>query len=118
VGQELNPVSAVSHITVVIPASGRRISLQLDDEIQVGRRDPAHNHFPALDLTEDQGSLLGVSRVHALIQASLEGVVLVDQGSANGTYLNGYQLPPQLPYLLHSGDEVRFGQLLVHFFLE
>jgi pSer/pThr/pTyr-binding forkhead associated (FHA) protein len=117
-GQELNPVSEVSHITVVIPASGRRIRLELSDEIQVGRNDPANDHFPELDLTEDQGSALGVSRVHALIRCSTEGIVLVDEGSANGTSLNGYHLPPQLPYPLHSGDEVRFGQLLVHLFFD
>lgn len=117
-GQELNPVSEVSSITVVIPASGRRIHLELGDEIRVGRADPGNNHLPELDLTEDQGSALGVSRVHALIRSSAEGIVLIDEGSANGTYLNGYHLPPQLPYPLHSGDEVRFGQLLVHLFLE
>lgn len=117
-GQELNPVSEVSHITVVIPASGRRIRLELNDEIHVGRNDPGNNHFPELDLTDDQGAALGVSRVHALIRSSSEGIVLIDEESANGTFLNGYHLPPQLPYPLHSGDEVRFGQLLVHLFLE
>lgn len=118
VGQELNPLSEVNQITVVIPASGRRIRLALDDEIRVGRSDPNNQHFPELDLTEDRGSTLGVSRVHALIRRSPEGIVLIDEGSANGTFLNGYHLPPQLPYPLHSGDEVRFGQLLVHLFLE
>lgn len=118
VGQELNPVWEVSQVTAVIPASGRRILLALEDEIHVGRSDPANDHFPELDLTEDQGSALGVSRVHALIRCSSEGIVLIDEESANGTFLNGYHLPPQLPYPLHSGDEVRFGRLLVHFFLE
>ncbi len=118
VGQELNPLWEVSQLTVVIPASGRRVRLTLDDEIRIGRSDPRHDHFPELDLTEDRGSALGVSRVHALIRCSSEGVVLIDEGSANGTFLNGYHLPPQLPYPLHSGDEVRFGQLLVHLFLE
>jgi hypothetical protein len=117
-GQALTPSDVASVMTVVIPSSGRRIQLELSQEIQVGRSDPANDHYPALDLTEDQGSTLGVSRVHASIQPSPEGVLLVDEGSANGTYLNGYHLPPQLPYPLRSGDEVRFGRLLVHVFLE
>src|SRR5690606_18028078 len=52
VGQELNPVWEVSQVTAVIPASGRRILLALEDEIHVGRSDPANDHFPELDLTE------------------------------------------------------------------
>ena len=118
VGQELNPVWEVSHVTAVIPASGRRIRLELNDEIRIGRSDPDNDHFPELDLTGDQGTALGVSRVHALIRCSREGIVLIDEESANGTYLNNYHLPPELPYPLHSGDEVRFGRLLVHFFFE
>jgi hypothetical protein len=117
-GQGLAPSEAANFLTVVIPSSGRRIQLDLSQEIAVGRTDPANDHYPGLDLTEDQGSALGVSRMHATIQPSPEGVLLVDAGSANGTYLNGYHLPPQLPYPLRSGDEVRFGRLLVHVFLE
>lgn len=117
-GREVTTREAISTLTLVIPSSGRRIQLALDQEIQVGRTDAANDHYPALDLTEDQGSVLGVSRVHASIQPSPEGVLLVDEGSANGTYLNGFHLPPQLPYALRSGDEVRFGRLLVHVFLE
>ena len=117
-GQGLSSSQSANFLTVVIPSSGRRIQLDLGQEIAVGRTDPANDHFPALDLTVDQGSALGVSRMHATIQPSPEGVLLVDAGSANGTYLNGYHLPPQLPYPLRSGDEVRFGRLLVHVFLE
>lgn len=117
-GRELTAGEAVSTLTVVIPSSGRRIELDLSQEVQVGRTDPENGHYPALDLTDDQGSTLGVSRVHASIQPTAEGILLVDEGSANGTYLNGFHLPPQLPYALRSGDEVRFGRLLVHIFLE
>lgn len=118
IGQEMEHENAASMITVVIPSSGRRIRLPLDHEIQIGRSDSTHGYLPELDFTEDQGSALGVSRRHAVIQPTPEGILLIDEGSTNGTYLNGYHLPPQLPYPLHSGDEVRFGRLLVHIFLE
>ncbi len=117
-GQGLSPAQATNIVTVMIPSSGRRLQLELSHDIVVGRLDPANDHFPALDLTDDNGSALGVSRMHATIRLSPEGIQLVDEGSANGTYLNGYHLPPQLPYPLRSGDEVRFGRLLVHIFLE
>jgi pSer/pThr/pTyr-binding forkhead associated (FHA) protein len=74
--------------------------------------------LPELDLTKDRGSDFGVSRLHASIQASNRGVVLIDLGSTNGTLLNNYRLPPDLPYPLHNGDEIRFGRLLVHVFFE
>lgn len=118
VGQETNPATEAQKITFLIPSSGRRIRMDLDQEIQIGRADPNAQHYPELDLTEDQGDAHGVSRLHALIRRSDEGVVLIDDSSTNGTLLNGYQLPPDLPYPIHSGDEVRFGQLLVHIFLD
>lgn len=118
IGQEANPATEAQEITFLIPSSGRRIEMDLDQEIQIGRADPGAQHYPELDLTEDEGGTHGVSRLHALIRRSDEGIVLVDESSTNGTLLNGYRLPPDLPYPVHSGDEVRFGRLLVHIFLD
>ena len=117
-GQEIDPVVGVSEVTIVIPSSGRRLRKELKKKIAVGRSDPDMGHFPELDLTEDQGIQHGVSRHHADIENSSEGVVLLDRESRNGTYLNNYRLPPDLPYPLYSGDEVRFGTLLVYIFIE
>ena len=118
VGQEINPTLEVEKITFVVPTSGRRLQLSLENQIRIGRADPSAGHEPELDLTGDDGAEEGVSRYHAVIRVFGEGVVIVDQESRNGTFLNGYRLPPELPYPLHSGDEIRFGQLLVHVFLE
>jgi len=118
VGQESDPSLDVQKITFVIPSSGRRVQMEAAQEIRIGRVDPHADHFPELDLSQDEGGAYGVSRFHALIQPSGGGVVIIDRSSTNGTLLNGYHLPPDLPYPLHSGDEVRFGQLLVHIFLE
>jgi hypothetical protein len=117
-GQEVEPVQVAKAIVFVIPGSGRRVRLPLDQSIHIGRADPNQAYEPALDLTEDEGAEHGVSRQHATIVNSHEGVFIVDLDSTNGTQLNEFRLPPQLPYLLHSGDELRFGQLLVHVFLE
>jgi hypothetical protein len=117
-GQELGPVVEAKQVTFVIPSSGRRISLSLQEEIHIGRADPGRSDQPELDLTHDNGAEYGVSRSHAAIQASHRGVALVDLNSTNGTLLNNYRLPPDLPYPLHNGDEIRFGRLLVHVFFE
>lgn len=118
IGQESEPRREVRKITFVIPSSGRRVQVDLDHQIRIGRADPRAHHQPELDLTEDEGSVHGVSRLHAYIQSAGEAIVLVDDNSTNGTLLNGFRLPADLPYPLHSGDEVRFGTLLVHVFLE
>jgi pSer/pThr/pTyr-binding forkhead associated (FHA) protein len=117
-GQEFEPVIEAKQVTFVIPSSGRRVSLNLEEEIHIGRADPSRDMQPQLDLTHDSGAEYGVSRLHAAIQSSHRGVALVDLNSTNGTLLNNYRLPPDLPYPLHNGDEIRFGRLLVHVFFE
>ena len=118
IGQDVNPVTKAELITFVIPISGRHIKLTLDDTIRIGRADPTASLYPELDLTADGGAEYGVSRLHASIDLSDEGVLIVDMSSTNGTLLNNYRLPPELPYPLRSGDEIRFGELLVHIFLD
>lgn len=117
-GQDFGAVSEAKRVMFVIPSSGRRVFLELEEEIRVGRKDVERQVMPELDLTTDRGSDFGVSRLHASIQSQNRGVVLVDLGSTNGTLLNNYRLPPDLPYPLHNGDEIRFGRLLVHVFFE
>ena len=117
VGQDMMASVEARQLTFVIPTSGRRHSVEIKDEIRVGRTDQAANYFPELDLTVDDGVHKGVSRRHAVIQRSSRGILLVDLNSTNGTSLNNFRIPPDLPYPLNNGDEIRFGQLLVHVFL-
>lgn len=113
--ETLTPSDSVRNITLVVPSSRRRFKLAVQDELRIGR---ASSEFvPEVDLTDDDGAEKGVSRLHAKIQSVQEGVVLIDLDSTNGTLLNNYRLPPNEPYPVHSGDEIRFGDLLVHLFL-
>ena len=114
----LEPEQRPQTITFFIPSSRRRLKLDLHGEIRIGRADPQTQLIPELDLTSDDGAGKGVSRLHAAIRAYKQGVVLVDLGSTNGTLLNTYRLPPERPFPIKSGDEIRFGDLLVHLFLE
>lgn len=75
----------------------------------IGRRDPAHNHHPELDLADyDRGI---ASRRHALIDRQGDKYLLIDQGSVNGTTVNNVPLTPHRPYLLHHGDRIRIGEV-------
>ena len=104
-------------IIFVIPSTGRRMKLDLSREISIGRVDSRQGIWPEVDLTLDRGADSGVSRRHALVRNSDEGVLLVDLGSTNGTHVNDKRLPPEQPHLISNGDSVRFGQLLVQIYL-
>ncbi|XP_072215466.1 angiogenic factor with G patch and FHA domains 1 isoform X1 [Excalfactoria chinensis] len=64
---------------------------------------------------------VGVSKFHAEIyfDHDLQNYVLVDQGSQNGTVVNGNQiLQPKTkcdPYILEHGDEVKIGETVLSF---
>ncbi|MGC8835081.1 MAG: FHA domain-containing protein, partial [Armatimonadota bacterium] len=47
-----------------------------------------------------------VSRRHAVIQRVGNSLVIVDEGSSNGTFVNGVRVTSQQ---LNPGDEVRLG---------
>ena len=112
----LTSTSTVRQVTLVVPSSRRRFKLELQEELQIGRA--SSELVPEVDLTDDDGAEKGVSRLHAKIKSVQQGAVLIDLDSTNGTLLNNYRLPPHESYPLYSGDEIRFGDLLVHLFLE
>ncbi len=115
---EAEPVHNGKRIMFVIPSSRRRFDLELNRQIRVGRSDQDVDVIPELDLSSDLGAEKGVSRMHATFQLIKQGIVLFDLGSTNGTTLNNARLPAHQPFLINSGDEIRFGDLLVHVFFD
>jgi pSer/pThr/pTyr-binding forkhead associated (FHA) protein len=55
---------------------------------------------------------LAVSRLHTTINRENGGFVLRDEGSANGTYINGKRITEQP---LEEGDEIQVGQSVLAF---
>lgn len=51
-----------------------------------------------------------VSRIHAKLIQDVQGCAVVDIGSTNGTYINGFRISEQQKYYLEDGDKVRFAQ--------
>src|SRR5262245_23524628 len=79
----------------LVPAAGTPIQVDKDQAI-VGRE-------PACDVFVNDGS---VSRRHPRLERRGRGWFVVDQGSANGTYLDSQRVSDGL---LRPGQELRFG---------
>ncbi len=110
--------SASPSVCLVVINSGRRIVVDGGQELLVGRKDNQRGIYPDVDLGLDGGYDAGVSRRHAIIAPSAGGFVIEDLSSANGTFLNGRRLPAQTPTPIRSGDELKFGTLILRFEVE
>ena len=100
-------------LTLVIMNSGRRITLDVSDDLLIGRKDNARGIFPDIDLGLDGGYDAGVSRRHAILSYKGNVYFVEDLGSGNGTFVNDRRLSPQTPTPLANGDEVKCGTLLM-----
>ncbi len=83
--------------------SGQRWSV--DRELTIGR-DPVC----ALVIPDRQ-----VSRIHARLSATPEGILLEDLGSKNGTFINGEQIID--PVILSDGDEIQVAMVQTFIYL-
>lgn len=100
-------------LTLVIMNSGRRIKLDISEDLLIGRKDNARGIYPDVDLGLDGGYDAGVSRRHAILSFKNHTYQIEDLGSANGTFVNGKRLAPQVAMVLANGDEVKCGTLLM-----
>lgn len=71
----------------------------------VGRKSEARAIFPEIAVFWDDA----VSHRHALLERDSAGLVLRDIGSANGTRLNGVEVPPMTDQRLADGDRIALG---------
>lgn len=82
----------------------------------LGRTRAEQGHRPDFDMSfyDPEGY---VSRRHAHIVRARNGYFIIDLGSSNGTYVNDRLLPPQRPQLLHNGDQITIGEVVIQFLL-
>jgi transcriptional regulator with GAF, ATPase, and Fis domain len=87
----------------VLPVAGARpVTVAVDQApIEIGRI----GHARSLALTDPE-----VSRLHALVIAEGDGWVVVDQGSHNGTFVDGVRTPRAA---LRDGSLIRIGKTLI-----
>jgi hypothetical protein len=91
--------------------TGDIISLLGRDNYTLGRSGEGQAVIPDVDLLPYQAFDKGVSRIHAELHVTPDGVYVCDLDSANGTYLNGKRLDPQEPIPARHGDLVQLGNL-------
>jgi hypothetical protein len=94
-----------------IGAEGRQVVLPLDRVLHIGRQDPSRDLFPEIDVTDDGPAGRSVSRRHAKISKQDQSVIITDQGSSNGTFVNDKKLKPFEYKAIHSGDTLHLGRL-------
>lgn len=90
--------------------NGKSFELSGKQNYMIGRRDP-NGQMPDVDLTDWNGAACGVSRQHAAIHVTSDGVSIEDLESLNETIRNGYRLLPHQRYPLQDGDELRLGSI-------
>lgn len=82
-------------------------------ELIIGRKDPETGLLPQIDLTPERASKMGVSRNHAMI-VQLDGTLHIrDNGSSNGTFLNGQRLIEDKMRVLRDGDDIQVGKIVL-----
>lgn len=105
-------------LRLMILNSGRVVELSSAQEtIIIGRVDLQTGDQPDVDLTQDNGQELGVSRRHARITFKDNHPYITDLGSANKTFLNRQALTRGEQYQLQDGDEVRLGNVIMKIIL-
>ncbi len=94
------------------PDFGKLIIRSADGERVITLRQPQYTigRNPARDLHLDSPV---VSNMHGRIEAGPQGAHLIDLGSTNGTFIGERRLPPNQPYPLVPGEEVRIGPFIL-----
>ena len=78
-------------------------------EMRIGRRSVSSGITPEIDLSVPPADP-GVSRLHAVLLRAPDGTwAVVDPGSANGTLVNGSEIPEGQAVPLRSGDLIHVG---------
>lgn len=91
--------------------TGQVLPLSNRNEFTMGRVSEGQPIMPDIDLSPYQAYAAGVSRLHAVIKRDGARIIFIDLGSANGTYVNGKRLVPNVEQVLNHGDVVALGKL-------
>jgi hypothetical protein len=98
--------TAVSRLTLLDKNRDYSLSTEITT---IGRRSPADQIEPDIDLTDDDPESY-VSRRHAQIIKTDEHYVYEDVGSSNGSFINNVRAQPGVQQILKDGDRVRVGK--------
>lgn len=91
--------------------TGQVLPLSVKNEFTIGRVSEGQPIMPDVDLSPYQAYAAGVSRLHAVIKREGKRIIFIDLGSANGTYINGKRLNPNVDQVINHGDIIALGKL-------
>jgi serine/threonine protein kinase len=95
------------------PMIKTKVVFQVNDSTTKIGRSATNTESPTIDLAPlDQGRI--ISRLHAIIECRNGHYLIKDNGSHNGTWVNGKQLAANEDLLLKDGDDIRFGSQQSH----
>ena len=112
------PVSIKNWVTLHLLDTGQVLPLAERSEFTIGRISEGQPIMPDIDLSPYQAYANGVSRLHAVIKREASHIFLMDLDSANGTYINGKRLNPNVEHTLKNGDVVALGKLKIQILLK
>ncbi len=95
---------------IYTPTQYEAIGIDLYSEIVIGRSQ-TYPGQPLLDMDKYGAKDLGVSRQHLVMRPSPDGLYVIDQGSTNGTQINGVQAGLGLAVPIKSGDILKLSRL-------
>jgi hypothetical protein len=98
--------------------TGQVLPLSVRNEFTIGRISEGQPIMPDVDLSPYQAYAAGVSRLHAVIKRDGGRIIFIDLGSANGTYINGKRLTPNVEQTLNHGDIIALGKLKLQILLK
>jgi pSer/pThr/pTyr-binding forkhead associated (FHA) protein len=90
-----------------------RFPLRPGERALMGREVEFMLQRPDVDLGHFESAERSVSRTHAMLDCTLNGLQITDLNSANGTFVNGKRLAAFETEAVHDGDQLRFGQIAV-----
>ena len=88
------------------------IEIPEQNEFTIGRFVEGQVITPDVDLNNYEAYDMGISRLHATIRIDPKknNIFVVDLGSANGSSINGYEIPANSEVPLNHGDVLSLGK--------
>jgi serine/threonine protein kinase len=99
------------------PDNGHYLELDQEQDYTIGRKNQGQPIVPDINLTPFKGYEWGISRMHASLKVSSDGVTITDLTSSNGTWYSGQRIPPNKPFDLKHKDTFMLGRMRVQVLL-
>ena len=108
------PKKLLEESTFILYSTEREevIDIPEQKEFTIGRFAEGQVITPDVDLNDYEAFDMGISRLHATIRINPEKnkIFVIDLGSANGSCVNGYEIPANSEVPLNHGDVLSLGK--------